>query len=56
MRLNQQLLALEPDYRIEELAPRLSGLSIYVADWFDNEIDGIWADRRPLRRSRRIRT
>ncbi|MGW0204803.1 hypothetical protein ACWDZ8_02910 [Streptomyces sp. NPDC003233] len=46
MRLHDQLLALAPDYRIEQLAPRLGGLRIYVADRFDDygEFDGTWAD------------
>ncbi len=46
MRLHDQLLALAPDYRLEELTPRLGGLRIYVADRFDSdgEFDGTWAD------------
>ncbi|MFE0061724.1 hypothetical protein [Streptomyces sp. NPDC059003] len=46
MRLHEQLLALAPDYRLEEFAPKLGGLRIYVADRFDGdgEFDGAWAD------------
>ncbi|MFF3401132.1 hypothetical protein ACFYW6_21760 [Streptomyces sp. NPDC002659] len=45
-RLHEQLLALAPDYRLEELTPKLGGLRIYVADRFedDGEFDGTWAD------------
>ncbi|MGW6145532.1 hypothetical protein [Streptomyces sp. NPDC055140] len=46
IRLHEQLLALAPDYRLEELTPKLGGLRIYVADRFedDGEFDGTWAD------------
>ncbi|MFI1199764.1 hypothetical protein ACH4VR_09945 [Streptomyces sp. NPDC020883] len=46
MRLHEQLLALAPDYRVDELTPKLGGLRIYVADRFedDGEFDGTWAD------------
>ncbi|WP_180927728.1 TraR/DksA family transcriptional regulator [Streptomyces sp. AJS327] len=45
-RLHTRLAALDPEYRLEELTPKLGGLRIYVADRFgaDGEFDGAWAD------------
>ncbi|WP_128977527.1 TraR/DksA family transcriptional regulator [Streptomyces roseicoloratus] len=44
--LHDQLAALAPDYRLEELTVKLGGLRLYVADRFDadGEFDGDWAD------------
>ncbi|MYY10701.1 hypothetical protein GT204_17725 [Streptomyces sp. SID4919] len=49
MRLHEQLLALVPDYRLDELTSKLDGLRIYVTDRFedDGEFDGTWADTGP---------
>ncbi|WP_438293154.1 hypothetical protein [Streptomyces sp. HUAS TT7] len=46
LRLHDELLALAPDYRLEEITPKLGGLRIYVADKFEDggEFDGAWAD------------
>ena len=47
MRLHDRLVAVAPDYRVEEFTPRLGGLRIYLADRFqaeDGEFDGAWAD------------
>uniref|UniRef100_A0AAU1I950 Uncharacterized protein n=1 Tax=Streptomyces sp. NBC_00180 TaxID=2903632 RepID=A0AAU1I950_9ACTN len=46
LRLHEELLALAPNYRLDEITPRLGGLRIYVADRFDDdgEFDGTWAD------------
>ncbi len=44
--LHDQLVALAPDYRLEEFTLKLGGLRLYVADRFDadGEFDGDWAD------------
>lgn len=46
LRLHEALMALAPDYRVEQVALRLGGLRIYLADRFqeDGEFDGAWAD------------